>query len=79
MSQVFLTGQSIQNIIFEPSFEYPIPYFMKKELGDWTRRLSLCFLFSSSAGAYKQIRLSNNVWSNKWWIVVRNDYLITSS
>uniref|UniRef100_A0A2P2JV15 40S ribosomal protein S27 n=1 Tax=Rhizophora mucronata TaxID=61149 RepID=A0A2P2JV15_RHIMU len=25
---------------------------MKKELGDWTRRFSLCFLFSVSAGGF---------------------------
>lgn len=27
---------------------------MKNELGDWTRRLSLCFLFSSSAGGFSK-------------------------
>jgi len=27
---------------------------MKKEFGDWTRRLSLCFLFSISAGGFSK-------------------------
>ena len=38
---------------------------MKKELGDWTRRLSLCFLFSSSAGGFSKSISFWRTWSPK--------------
>ena len=35
---------------------------MKKELGDCTRRLSLCFLFSSSAGGFSRSMSFGRTW-----------------
>ena len=41
---------------------------MKKEFGDWTRRLSLCFLFSNSAGGFsKSISFWRTIVRKKRW------------
>ncbi|KAK3412919.1 hypothetical protein EUGRSUZ_I01578 [Eucalyptus grandis] len=49
---------------------------MKKELGDCTRRLSLCFLFSSSAGGFSK---SISFWSTYFTRPKRNEPKVSTN